>query len=174
MPTPVQISNEIKWKHVDWLVVNQVEVQQLLDAFPASPTTSPTEFSLTGYVSDIALRSSALISRLASQPSFKNVNIACTLGPLGVLVRLSSATDDGHTQIIYEPGVQIKEVKDTTGAGDCWTGYLVAGLMELEVKSALTSNILDEATVRCLLRKCNLVRRYLINGPLIKSLSSFT
>ena len=61
-------------------------------------------------------------------------------------------TDDEHIQIIYEPGVQIKEVKNTTGVGDCWTGYLVAGLMELEVKSTLTSNILDEAVVRRLLR----------------------
>jgi ribokinase len=164
MPTPAQISNEMKWTHVDWLVVNQVEVQQLLDAFPYSPTASSTEFSIAGNVPESALCSSALISQLASQPSFENVNIVCTLGPLGVLARFSSATDDGHTQIIYEPGVQIKEVKDTTGAGDCWTGYLVAGLMELEVKSGFTTNILDEAVVRRLLRRCNQVRRYLINS----------
>jgi sugar/nucleoside kinase (ribokinase family) len=61
-------------------------------------------------------------------------------------------TDHEHTQIIYEFGVQIKEVNDATGAGDCWTGYLVAGLMELEVKFTLKSNILDEAAVRRLLR----------------------
>jgi ribokinase len=151
MPTPAQISNEMKWEHIDWLVVNEGEAQQLLDVFPYS---YPTSRKLPGNVPDSALHSSVLILRLASQPSFKKVNIVCTLGPLGVLVHLSSATKDGDTPFIYDFGVPAK-VRDTTGAGDCWTGYLVGGLMELE---ATASTDLYEEDVRQLLKRCNQVR----------------
>jgi ribokinase len=160
MPTPTQISYEIKWEHVDWLVVNEGEAQQLLDAFPAPSLVLSPETQLLGDSPSSALRSSRLISRLASQSSFKNINIVCTLGPLGVVAHLPSATKGGDsTQIIYEPGVPTREVRDTTGAGDCWTGYLVAGLMELEVKSASPSTDLDREDVRRLLRRCNQVCR---------------
>jgi ribokinase len=164
MPTSAQISSEMKWEHVDWLVMNEGEVQQLLDAFSTSSSASQTEMQHSINVPDSCLRSSALILRLASQPLFENVNIVCTLGPLGVLAHLPSITKDGESNIIHEPGVPTTELRDTTGAGDCWTGYLVAGLMELEVKTASVSNNLDKTVACHLLRRCNQVRRYLINN----------
>jgi ribokinase len=151
IPTPTQILHEIDWGCIDWLIVNEGEAQQLLDAFPASSPTSPPEIHLPGSVS----YSLNLISRLASQPSFKGVNIICTLGPLGVLGHLR--TKDGGAQLIYEPGVSENEVRDTTGAGDCWTGYLVAGLMELEAKSISVFTNWDKDDFPRLLRTCNQV-----------------
>src|ERR1700691_4876849 len=65
MPTPTQISYEIKWEHVDWLVVNEGEAQQLLDAFPAPSFVLSPETQLLGDSPSSALRSSRLISRLA-------------------------------------------------------------------------------------------------------------
>jgi len=155
MLTPAQILNEMKWELINWLVVNEGEAQQILDVLPTSAFASHPTNSLQGNASDSVLRSCKLISRLASHPSFKSINIVCTLGPLGVLACLTSAITDGDTQIIHELGVPITEVRDTTGAGDCWTGYLVAGLMELQVMTSPSSTSLDVEDIRQLLRRCN-------------------
>jgi len=49
----------------------------------------------------------------------------CTLGAAGVLTWLT-----GGKRLLYLPAVQLQgSVRDTTGAGDCFTGYFVAGLM---------------------------------------------
>jgi ribokinase len=156
MPTSSQIANEMKWEHIDWLLVNEGEAQQLLDIIPAPLAISKTTTKLPGNVPDSVLHPCELILRLASRPSFRRVNIVCTLGPLGVLAQLPSAP--GDTQIIYEPAVLTTKVKDTTGAGDCWTGYLVAGLMKLET---ISDSELDMDGIRRLLRRCNQVRRCL-------------
>lgn len=163
MPTPAQISHDIEWEHIDWLVVNEGEAQQLLDAFSAASHVILPEAQIPEGAPASVLRSSELLSRLTSRPSFKKVNIMCTLGPLGVLARLPSATMGDDTQVIYEPGAPTKEVRDTTGAGDCWTGYLVAGLMELEEKSTSESILLERGDIHRLLKKCNQVRRCFID-----------
>lgn len=162
MLTSAQISKEMKWDQIDWLVVNEGEAQQLLDAFPA-PSQPETNLS-----EDILDSASRLISRLASQPLFKNVNVVCTLGPLGVIAHLPCATKAQVTQVIHEAGVPTKETRDTTGAGDCWTGYLVAGLMELEEKyaSVPAAARLDEEDIRRLLRRCNQVSERVLSSLL--------
>jgi len=152
MLTSTQISHEMEWEHIDWLIVNEGEAQQLLDAFPVS--LDSVEATMPGNAPDQVWSSSQLLSRLASQPPFKNVNIVCTLGWLGVLAHLLPVIEFGGPQVIYEPGVSTREVRDTTGAGDCWAGYLVAGLMELESRFTSTSN-LDIEDVRLLLKRCN-------------------
>ena len=55
--------------------------------------------------------------------------------------------------MIYEQGISIPkdEVRDTTGAGDCWTGYFVAGLMSQPTTS------FTEDKLSALLRRCNQV-----------------
>ena len=51
----------------------------------------------------------------------------CTLGGLGVIALLASE------EAFYVPAAKLAGfVRDTTGAGDCFTGYLVSGLMEVE------------------------------------------
>jgi len=51
----------------------------------------------------------------------------CTVGSLGVVVLPS-----GKQQAIHVPAAKLDgPVVDTTGAGDCFTGYLIAGFLEL-------------------------------------------
>jgi len=79
MPTPAQISSEMKWEHIDWLVVNEGEVQQL----PTSSSASQTETWHFINVPDSCLCSSALILQLASQPLFENVNTCMYVWAIG-------------------------------------------------------------------------------------------
>jgi ribokinase len=149
MPTPTQISTEMKWEHVDWLVVNEGEAQQLLKALCYSSSLEKSQSQSPSDTPDAALRSSLLLSQLASQTSFKNVNIVCTLGAAGVVASYLSVTG---RQVIYEPGIPANNVVDTTGAGDCWTGYLAVGLMAIKPHTTL-----DKGHVHMLLRRCNQV-----------------
>lgn len=157
MPSSTIISTEMKWEYVDWLVVNEGEAQQLLNSFCHFSTpdlySGNCQSQLLFDLPDCAIRSSVLLSQLACQASFKNVNIVCTLGSSGVLASLLSAM--GDRQVIYEPAVPVKNVVDTTGAGDCWTGYLAAGLMDIKAKQWTVN--LDKEQAHKLLRRCNQV-----------------
>ena len=63
---------------------------------------------------------------LSALPPFKNTNIVCTLGARGVMC----VTHDAGVRMTYVRAAEpAKGVKDTTGAGDCFTGYFVQGLM---------------------------------------------
>lgn len=162
MPTPAQISSEIRWDCIDWLVVNEGEARELLAAFTDAPPSDPVRLSLTTeepLPKPLASRIQPyldLLSQFASSPLFKYVNIACTLGPLGVLARLPFV--DGGC-VLFEPGAKVDAVVDTTGAGDCWTGYLVAGLMRLEEEHSRTSVDVELSVqeARSLLRESNQV-----------------
>ncbi|KZP17044.1 Ribokinase-like protein [Athelia psychrophila] len=142
MPTPAQISGEIRWDCIDWLVVNEGEARELLAAFTDAPPPDITRLSLTTDEPLPKLLATQLqpyldlLSQFASSPLFKYVNIACTLGPLGVLAHLPFV--DGGC-VLFEPGARVDVVVDTTGAGDCWTGYLVAGLMRIDESHARAS-----------------------------------
>lgn len=73
------------------------------------------------------------VYRLSKLPSFSSTNIVCTLGPLGVLASIKSLLSP-----IYVPASILQgEIRDSTGAGDCFTGYLAVGLMELFKKAAV-------------------------------------
>ncbi|PSS08902.1 hypothetical protein PHLCEN_2v3392 [Hermanssonia centrifuga] len=53
----------------------------------------------------------------------------------GVLALLPAKTDSTDPTVIHIPAAKLDgNVLDTTGAGDCFTGYFVTGLMELEEK----------------------------------------
>lgn len=59
----------------------------------------------------------------------------CTLGSSGVLALIPHLEESvaSNDLVVYVPAAKIdpEGVRDTTGAGDCFTGYLVAGLMDL-------------------------------------------
>lgn len=163
MPTPTQISREIRWDCIDWLVVNEGEARELLAAFTDAPPPDIPPLNLTTdepLPKPLATQLQPyldLLSQFASSLLFKYVNIACTLGPLGVLARLPFV--DGGC-VLFEPGAKADAVVDTTGAGDCWTGYLVAGLMRIDESRSRTSvdAELSVQEARSLLKESNRVR----------------
>ncbi|KAJ7621326.1 Ribokinase-like protein [Roridomyces roridus] len=71
-----------------------------------------------------------LLSLLAAH--LPTTNIVCTLGAHGVLANLTLLAATIHIPAAELQGSE----RDTTGAGDCFTGYMVAGLMSLEAKNA--------------------------------------
>lgn len=75
----------------------------------------------------------ARLQALHSVPGFSpEVNLVCTLGALGVLALVPSLNVSANeAKILYMPAARLDgSVVDTTGAGDCFTGYFIAGLME--------------------------------------------
>ena len=144
-PSPILSDQEIykfPWKAVDWLVVNEGEARALVNAFSETllPLTShPSTHSSEGAQTDIPLVS--LITQLRSTVKvFDTVNFVCTLGAAGVTIFFAS----GNT--IDIPALNVSgSVVDTTGAGDCFTGYFVAGLMECGSKN---SDLKDEEVER--------------------------
>ena len=86
--------------------------------------------------------------RLARHPSFSiTTNVICTLGAQGVIAVIPSLMHP-----IYMPAAPVRDagVRDTTGAGDCFTGYLVAGLMQRSERGAP----MGEAEMTEMLRRC--------------------
>jgi ribokinase len=118
MLTPAQL-RDFPWKALTWLIVNEGELETLLKAFDATPT------DLTLGVQENA--SKEIIALHNCKAFHQGVSIICTLGSLGVLY--------------FQPGRGVHHMaaamlrnplKDTTGAGDCFAGYFVAGLMTAE------------------------------------------
>ncbi|KIR60029.1 ATP-binding protein [Cryptococcus bacillisporus CA1873] len=118
MLTPSQL-REFPWKHLSWLIVNEGELGDLLLAFGSS--ANPGEAK----ADKLQARASAGILELHENEYFsKNVGIICTLGAKGILYY------EPGKEVGYLPAARLQNpVKDTTGAGDCFAGYFVAGLM---------------------------------------------
>ncbi|PFH49393.1 hypothetical protein AMATHDRAFT_76200 [Amanita thiersii Skay4041] len=116
-PSPLPAASEIikfPWHKIDWLVVNEGEAEDLLK-------------SINGQVTSTWSSTEEMLRGLFALPPFQKTNIVCTLGAQGVLaaVRVNSAAS-----IIFVPAAKLQNpVLDTTGAGDCFTGYFVRGLM---------------------------------------------
>lgn len=122
MLTPAELRS-FPWSNVSYLVVNEGEILDLLAAFGQSQSQS------NGGVVEF-------IRALANSKEFGGkVRIVCTLGAQGVMY----ATDGQAGEVLTKPAGKLeKAVKDTTGAGDCFLGYLAAGLMRGEsVEEAL-------------------------------------
>lgn len=126
MPSPDQLRT-FPWSQLNWLILNQGEATSLLDAFSATTTPHNTDTSAIDLPDVITHDVFGLLRSLRHYPQFSpSINIVCTLGARGVL-----ASAKGSDDPIYVPVAKLDgPVVDTTGAGDCFTGYLVAGLME--------------------------------------------
>ncbi|KAF7369193.1 Ribokinase [Mycena venus] len=108
-PSPMPTSEELKtfpWHQLTWLIVNSGEALALCKALDLE-------------VQDVSASTSAvdtakpLLSCLSSH--LPTTNVVCT--PRRRRPKLQGTT------------------RDTTGAGDCFTGYMVAGLIRLEGKA---------------------------------------
>lgn len=117
------------WGQLSWLIVNEGEAAHLLASIGADDGDASVPIPPADWPAVNSLhRAHALLAKLHSHSAFASgVNLVCTLGSAGVLARLPALLAP-----IYLPAADLhgEEVQDTTGAGDCFTGYLVAGLME--------------------------------------------
>lgn len=112
------------WSSVSWLIVNEGEIQDSLKAFGISSSSSAeaNKADENKVIGDIRA--------LANSEMFDGkVRIVCTLGAQGLMY----ATNGQASEVLKKSaGKLINPVKDTTGAGDCFLGYLTAGLMRGE------------------------------------------
>ncbi|EMS23165.1 ribokinase [Rhodotorula toruloides NP11] len=116
-PSPMpsrQALTEFEWQHLDWLVINEGEGADLLAAL-ADPTATESSGGAAALLG--ALRRTALGSL---------TGIIMTRGADGVV---SSLRDGSVVEV--GPGKVVGGVKDTTGAGDCFTGYFATLLSTL-------------------------------------------
>jgi ribokinase len=126
MLTPDEL-RAFPWSDLDWLVVNEGEIQDLLSAFGAAGSSTSTS----------AERS---IKALFKSGTFdRKIKVICTLGAEGVMWAVDGKGEDIGR---LPAGKLVKGVKDTTGAGDCFLGYLTAGLMRGETLEAALQNCL--------------------------------
>ena len=121
------------WKDLTWLIINEGELGDLLDAFGDSESArQPSE-------KDLLQRAEQQLHALHENSQFSwTTSIICTLGAKGIIyfVPQGGQVKTGH----LPAGKLERPIKDTTGAGDCFAGYFVAGLMSgLELEQALTA-----------------------------------
>lgn len=137
-PSPLPNAKQIQdfpWGKLTWLIVNEGEVRDLLTNVGDPRTVEAIELVLppegVPEGQETVRSAHAIGSKLASHPTFKGINIICTLGSVGLVAFVSLTQGAGKTAF-YLPSAKLDgPVLDTTGAGDCFTGYFVSGLMNL-------------------------------------------
>lgn len=122
MPSPEELKS-VPWNSLDWLLVNEGEVNGLLNALAGPGRQANLEADETS--------AETRVRELHEHPNFsRSVGIVCTLGAKGVFALLPSTVDP---EVVRLPAARLDgPVRDTTGAGDCFTGYFVAGLMQYQ------------------------------------------
>lgn len=135
LPTAEQ-TRKFPWEKLSWLIVNEGEVRDLLTSVGEPRSVDAIELTIPpGGAPEhlsVILSAHTIGSKLWSHSAFRGVNIICTLGSVGLIAFLCSDQDVGR-QAIYLPAAKFDgPVVDTTGAGDCFTGYFVSGLMNLK------------------------------------------
>jgi ribokinase len=144
-PSPMPSKAELQafpWELVDWLLLNEGEAKDIVEALDS--TLPPQTTTSTVNTPQETRHAVDAISRLSQHPRLARTNTVCTLGALGVLVLEPT---DGVPVISYYPSAPLRNpLKDTTGAGDCFAGYFVAGLMKM--KSGLVGKDAMDMIVR--------------------------
>ncbi|GAA5836330.1 hypothetical protein JCM5353_005989 [Sporobolomyces roseus] len=124
-PSPMLTVEQLEafeWENLDWLLINEGEGQDLLAAL--SPTTT----------FGIETTSEEILSKLRETKLAGLTGIIMTRGADGVIASLK-----GGEIVSAGAGKVEGGVKDTTGAGDCFTGYFATLLSTLPTHSPLTS-----------------------------------
>ncbi|KPV73294.1 uncharacterized protein RHOBADRAFT_45861 [Rhodotorula graminis WP1] len=121
-----------EWPALDWLVINAGEAEDLLVALASDETAATAR----------AGGPDALLAALRETSLRSLAGIIMTRGGDGVLVDLR-----GGTRLRLGPGKVVGEVKDTTGAGDCFTGYFATLLAALPQTSASLPNLVERCLV---------------------------
>jgi ribokinase len=130
MPTPEELKG-FPWRYLTWLIVNSGEA---LDLCKALDLEVPNVGASTS--ASVVDMGKSLLSCLSSHLS--TTNVVCTLGADGVLAQFISQRP------VHLPAAKLQgATRDTTGAGDCFTGYMVAGLMHLEGQTVTAADYID-------------------------------
>ncbi|KAJ3894480.1 Ribokinase-like protein [Lentinula edodes] len=153
-PSPVPSDAEIKefpWDKITWLIVNEREASDICQALFSGAPDINVSGSGEAACANISGSAYPILLRLSSQ--FPKTNIVCTLGAAGVLALVPSLQDStASSEPILLPAAKLQDgVVDTTGAGDCFTGYLVAGLMKMHDER---SKVLERKEVISILKRC--------------------
>ncbi|KAJ7100748.1 Ribokinase-like protein [Mycena belliarum] len=131
-PSPMPRVAELKafpWHQLTWLIVNSGEALDLCKALGLHVPQVDASVSAVDAATPLLARLSAYM---------RTTNVVCTLGSDGVLAQL---TLTGESVPVYLPAAKLHgAARDTTGAGDCFTGYMVAGLMRLEGQKATAAD----------------------------------
>src|SRR6266478_765195 len=130
-PSPMPADAELHtfpWVALSWLIVNEGEAEGLLHVISRNPRNHDVEEEYpVNWPDDNNLRLAfSTLNKLRHSERLVSTGVVCTLGAAGVLASIC-----GLKEILYLPATALEgNVRDTTGAGDCFTGYFAAGLME--------------------------------------------
>lgn len=175
-PSPMPSAEQLKifpWHQVDWLIVNEGELGDIagsvfgdasieLETDVKNAVESLTQAAAKDKVDDeaaikVAKALRTALPRLVTSDSKHNVNIICTLGAKGVLY-VCSTSNNGEPRVKRIRSAKLlRPIKDTTGAGDCFMGYLAAGLMRLQKEGKREE---DEAAFDEVIKRCLTVRTH--------------
>jgi len=111
------------------LIVNEGEAESLLRVIGGNTRdfiVDDNEYPVN-WPGDNNLRSAfSTLIKLCRSERLVSTSVVCTLGAAGVLASIR-----GLREMVFLPVVALEgDVRDTTGAGDCFTGYFVTCLME--------------------------------------------
>ena len=130
-PSPMPLDTQLPafpWVALSWLIVNEGEAESLLRVIRGNHHYHEVEEEYpVDWPDDNNIRSTfSTLNGLCHGDHLSSTNVVCTLGAAGILVSIH-----GLGEIIYFPAAVLEgDVRDTTGAGDCFTGYFVACLMQ--------------------------------------------
>ena len=143
-PSPMPLDTHLHafpWVALSWLIVNEGEAKSLLRVIRGNHQYHEVEEEYpTEWPDDNNIRSAfSTLNGLCRSEHLASTNVVCTLGAAGVLVSIH-----GLGEILYFPAAVLEgNVRNTTGAGDCFTGYFVAGLMQINSKQLSKGDVLD-------------------------------
>lgn len=142
LPLESEIRNVIPWSAVDWLIVNQEEAQALTKVTQANHQANfdiKIESGQAGDLQDTLLK---LI-----QSSFANTGVVMTLGANGCQVGFRAKSSEKYWTVFSSAASKgTQPVIDTTGAGDCFTGYFISQLMAMKFEKQLNLEEVKKAT----------------------------
>ncbi|TRM65344.1 Ribokinase-like protein [Schizophyllum amplum] len=134
-PSPMPLPDQLKvfpWHQIDWLLINEGEGQELFALLQGSRHAGSVE---------------ALLQNLTALDFFAQTNIICTLGGDGLA---ACTLQNGTRAFTRLPAAKLQgDIRDTTGAGDTFTGYFVRGLMELEEAQVASEGEVLTAALNC-------------------------
>jgi len=143
-PSPMPLDTHLQafpWVALSWLIVNEGEAESLLRVIRGNHQYHEVEEEYpTDWPDDDNIKSAfSTLNGLCRSEHLASTNVVCTLGAAGVLVSIH-----GLREILYFPAAVLEgNVRNTTGAGDCFTGYFVAGLMQIGSKQLSKGDVLD-------------------------------
>ncbi|EIN14471.1 Ribokinase-like protein [Punctularia strigosozonata HHB-11173 SS5] len=158
-PSPIPSAEQLRsfpWDKLTWLVMNEHEMYALYHALDAEnvdlgsgEVSWPPDYQ-GGRKPPPRLLVCAFIVRILNTKHFSpNVHIVCTVGSEGVVCYMRNLGGP-----VFLPASELKgDIRDTTGAGDCFTGYFVAELMKLYEETGhhipQTTTQITDLLIRC-------------------------